>query len=230
MSKKVFISFDIDGTLVLCEKNISYHLNAFKQAVSELFGPADEPEKFLGYSVDGWMDKNILKAMIEKLGFEATEENINKAMNRTEEIYCQIATQKVNVPVGIEKLLQTLCKMPNVVIGVASGNLPRIAWHKLELAGISKYFPDRIGGLGIYSSRAEALLAARHIAEEKKNTKFDVAIHVGDTPNDGEAALLAGAIGFMVKTGRVEYPSYPEGTIVYDNMEIGYSNFLELVQ
>ena len=227
--KKVFVSFDIDGTLVLCQQSTTDHLNAFKQAISELFGPADQPEIFLGHSIDGWMDKAILKAMIEKLGVEANEENLRKAMDRTQEIYCSIATEKAEVPRGIIHLLQELNKRPNISIGIASGNLPGIAWHKLELAGLLQYFPYRIGGLGEYFSRKDAVLAARQIAEKKKGITFDIAIHVGDTPNDGNAALGAGAIGFMVRTGRVNYPSYPEGCLVFNDVEDGFDEFMKLL-
>jgi phosphoglycolate phosphatase-like HAD superfamily hydrolase len=218
MPKNILISWDIDGTLVLGTKATQYHLEAFKLACTELFGPCDTPEPFLGHSIDGWMDKGILTAMIEKLGFPASEENIARGKARMEEIFLGLCSEVPEVPVGIVDTLEALSRQPNITMAVASGNFPRIAWQKLELAGLAKYFPDRIGGLGMFIERKDALLAARKRAEELKGIQFDVIVHVGDTPTDVRAAVEAGAIPIGVRTGRFVYPEYPQPGSVFANI------------
>ena len=229
MEKNIFISWDIDGTLVLCTGSLKEHQNAFKQAITELFGPCDVPEVFLGHSIDGWMDKRILSAMIMKLGFEPTEENLQKAMNRTEEIYETTAISCSEVPPGVEKILKELSNLPNIEMGIASGNLPRIAWHKLKLSGIDHYFKNKIGGFGIVLERKDAVLASRKMAEEIHGIKFDKVIHIGDTPNDVNAAHLSNAIAVAVRTGRVNYSTFPEPCLILQNLEIGYNEFISLI-
>ena len=215
--KSVFISWDIDGTLILGTQSTIDHFEAFKRACEELYGPCDVPEKFLGHCVDGWMDKRILKAIIAKQGAEVTEENVERAMTKMQDIFCQISKASSEVPPGVFDALEVLSKMPNVTMGIASGNLPRIAWHKLELAGVAKYFPQRIGGLGVYQLRQEAVLAAKQMAEEKVGHGFDIHIHVGDTSNDSEAARAVGAISVCVRTGRVKYAEYGPDAYVFDS-------------
>jgi beta-phosphoglucomutase-like phosphatase (HAD superfamily) len=218
MTKQIFISWDIDGTLVLGTSATQYHLEAFKLALSELFGPCDTPEVFLGRSIDGWMDKGIMTAMLEKLGFPASEENIARGAARMEQIFVETCTEIPEIPIGIVDTLEFLSKQPNITMGVASGNFPGIAWRKLTLAGLAKYFPDRIGGLGMFIERRDALLTARKQAEELKGKKFDIAVHIGDTPRDVTAAVQAGAVPIGVRTGRVAYAEFPEPDSVFANI------------
>jgi phosphoglycolate phosphatase-like HAD superfamily hydrolase len=176
------------------------------------------------------MDKGILSAMIKKLGFEANDENLSKAQSKMEDIFIASCTEKPEVPVGVIETLEALSKIPNITMAVASGNYPRIAWQKLELAGIAKYFPDRIGGLGVVVDRKDALVLARQTAEKVKNTKFDIVMHIGDTPADVNAAIQAGAIPIGVRTGRVSYPEYPGPSYIFANLVEGRDKIWELLE
>ncbi|KAK8892161.1 hypothetical protein M9Y10_029384 [Tritrichomonas musculus] len=228
--KNILITWDIDGTLIIGKSTSRDHLEAFHLACENLFGKCDEPEKFLGHSIDGMMDSMILSEMIEKLGFEANEENLCKGQKMMEEIFIKNCQDTPEVPVGIADTLKELSKYPNVTCAIASGNYEKIAWRKLELGGIAQYFPDKIGGLGVVKDRKDALLLARKIAEEKKGLKFDIIMHVGDTPNDIIAAQKAGAIPFGVRTGRVHYPNYPTPSYVFDNIIVGHDQFMKLLE
>jgi hypothetical protein len=64
-------------------------------------------------------------------------------------------------------MLEILKKERHVVCGIASGNFAGIGWRKLELAGIAKFFGERIGGFGGNEVRRDALVAARRMAEER---------------------------------------------------------------
>lgn len=231
-SKRVFISFDIDGTIIEFDKNVSFHHEAFAQAVTEYFGKADIPAKMLGYSVAGWMDRKILKNMIEKLGYEASNENLEKTINKATEIFSNLFTATPIVPIGMREMLEELSTMPNVTIGLATGNLEGIAWKKLEAAGILKYFKGRFGGFGdVVLDRADAIRTAKLNAEKALGIKFDKAIHIGDMISDAQGAIDAGAHGIIVKTGAIVLPDdeYPKPCTVLENMKVNHDDFLNIV-
>jgi phosphoglycolate phosphatase-like HAD superfamily hydrolase len=176
------------------------------------------------------MDLAIISEIIEKLGFPATSDATTRVRLRTEEIYIATATEIPLVLPGIPEILAYLNTKPNVTVALATGNFPGIGWRKMELTGLAQYFPDRLGGFGIVPSRTDAVREARRIAEEAKGLKFDLAVHVGDTPNDAEAAIGAGAVPFMVRTGKLQYSDWPEGTDrIFNNMVEGREEFLKLL-
>lgn len=224
-----YVSFDIDGTLVLGHNALKEHHGAFQRAVSEMFGECGMPIPFLGHPVDGWMDMKIIEAMIKKLGVEYTPEQLQKCLSLSEDYYCAAATQKSEVLPGIEHLLQVLSEMPNVEIGIASGNLPRIAWHKLELSGIAKYFKNKLGGFGVVENRNEAVKASRKNAEEFHHTTFKTHIHVGDTPSDITAGQYAGAIPVAVRTGLTNWESFPQPCHEFKNLDVDFNEFMKLI-
>ena len=230
MEKKVFVSWDIDGTMVLFEKNVSTHHDAFTMALSELFVPNKGPNDILQKHVYGMMDRKILHDSIEKLGYEPTDELVEKALKKSEEIFQRIFTQKPLIPPGVERILKELSEMPNVTIAVASGNLEGIAWKKLGNAGLDKYFKDKLGGFGSYvDTRVEALQLARENAEKLRGYKFDKVFHVGDMPTDVESAHKAGATAIAVLTGKSEGAKFEEPVYVFENLEKCHDDFMKLI-
>jgi hypothetical protein len=83
------------------------------------------------------MDKGIMIAMLEKLGFPATDENIARGTARMEEIFSETYSEILEVPVGVIDTLEFISKQPNITMGLASGNFAGIAWRKLTLAGLT---------------------------------------------------------------------------------------------
>lgn len=231
--KRVLVTWDIDGTLIVgADEAVFIHQNAFKQAIEEMFGvPADIPEKFLQISINGFMDQQILKLMIKKCGHEPTQELMNKCIKIMEETFEQKCNVKPILPPGVLDILKTLSGMENVTMGIASGNWPRIAWRKLQLAGIDNYFrKDNIAELGYFDDRKDALIKAREDGEKLNNgQKFDVCIHIGDTNRDVKAAHDANFIAVAVRTGRNEY-EYPKPVIVLTNLEEGHDEFMKLLE
>ena len=228
---KVFISFDVDGTVVNFTTSVNVHKQAFSNAVEEVIAPVGDIEEFLGYSLAGWMDKKIIHHIVGKLGREPTEEIINEIGKRTEQNFIKMFTVIPEVPKGIKQILSELSKMPNVTIGLASGNLQEIAWKKLTNAGLIEYFPDRIGGFGGFVwERVEALKLARENAEKLRGYKFDKWFHVGDMPNDVDAALAAGATAVAVKTGHPGDHPYPSPSYIFNNLEECHDEFMKLIQ
>jgi phosphoglycolate phosphatase-like HAD superfamily hydrolase len=165
---------------------------------------------------------------LEKLGVEASAENLTRVQKRTEELYQKFVAVPAVLP-GIVEILEILVSKPNVTIGLASGNYPAIAWLKLEVAGLVKYFPDRIGGLGECKDRKDAIETAVARAEKVAGRAFDVKVHVGDTPSDVDAAIRAGVIPFAVKTGRRQYSDWGAECKVVEDLLVGQSEFLSLL-
>ena len=230
--KQVLVTWDIDGTLIVgTDAAVTIHQNAFKQVIEELSGkPADIPDKYLQKSLSGFMDQKILKLMFEKAGIEINKETMNKAIARMEDLFVSQCDVVPVLPPGVKEMLDTLAAMPNVTMGIASGNWPKIAWKKLELAKIDHYFKkDNIATLGYFDDRKDALLKAKDEAEKKKNLKFDVCVHIGDTEGDVNAAINAGFIAVAVRTGRCSY-QYPQPSHVFVNVEAGRQEILKLIQ
>lgn len=224
-----YISFDIDGTLVLGHNALKDHHGAFQKAVTEVFGPCDMPIPFLGHPVDGWMDKKIIEAMVVKMGKKPTEEEMERCLRIAEDHYCSTSKQVSEVLPGVENMLKTLSEMPNVEIGIASGNLPRIAWHKLDLSGIAKYFKNKLGGFGVVENRTEAVKASKKAAEDFHHCTFKTHIHVGDTPSDITAGQNAGAIPVALRTGLTNWESFPQPCIEFKNLDVNKEDFLKLI-
>jgi phosphoglycolate phosphatase-like HAD superfamily hydrolase len=225
-AKRIFISWDVDGTLVLGQNGNAIHHRCFCGAVGELFAPVPcDVEEFLGHTVNGSMDAGIVFEILQKLGFEPTPANLARVQARTEALFRE-AGAVPSVCTGIPETLEYLVGQPNVTIGLASGNFPGVAWAKLEAVGLLKYFPDRIGGLGTMIDRKDAVLAAIAAAEKVTGVTFDVKTHVGDTLADADAAIGAGAIPFLVRTGREPVTEAPEGVTIVDNLLVGKDDFL----
>ena len=231
MSKGLtYVSFDIDGTIIAKGQAITEHHMSFIRAISELFGPCDIPSKFLGHPVNGWMDAKILAEMIEKCGAQATPENVRKAVTRTEDAYFDLARTKPEVLPGVVKLLEELNEMPNVVCGIASGNLPRLCWRKLELAELADLFPDRIGGYGTSESRTDAIVRGKDEAERLMGKKIKRIVHIGDTTNDIEAGHAAGGKSIAVLTGGSSAEELKDADLIVNDLESGMEKVIKFIK
>ena len=229
--KQIFITFDIDGTVVIFDNNVKLHHQCFQQAISEMFRPIGDPSSEIKKTVYGWMDRNIIGETIKAIGFEASEENIQKCIKRSEDLFKEKFTAKPIIPPGVERILKELSEMPNVTIALGSGNLEGIAWKKLDNANLTQYFKDRIGGFGdTCLSRAECLMKARQKAEQIKGHPFDIIIHVGDMETDVDSAHEVGAIAVAVRTGRSEGITFKEPVYDFENLEVCHDQFMELLK
>lgn len=106
---------------------------------------------------------------------------------------------------GATQALAALAEVPGVVQTLVTGNLPEVAFHKLDAFGLHRHVDFDIGGFGAESphrhdliSAAVAKAAAKHDAEFAPES----VIVVGDTPRDVAGALQHGAIAIGVASGR----------------------------
>jgi len=197
------ILFDIDGTLTSAAIG---HIEAHAVAYQKVFGLYGSI-----YMVDynGVTDKQITKSVLSHLGVdEATiEAKIAEHMRVMEEYYVSLKPYlHPRLLPGVSEVLQKLNEDDNVLLGNVTGNLPGIAYAKLELAGISDYF--KVGGFGDESYvRADLVKNAIEKARAMGFEGDDVYV-IGDTPSD----IIAG-IAANVKTIGVATGSYDEQTL-----------------
>jgi phosphoglycolate phosphatase-like HAD superfamily hydrolase len=189
--------FDIDGTLLNSRDGV--HYNAFHSAMREFFGITSNID---GVPVHGNTDPGIIRAVLKREGVSDTdftavwprfaehmcaEVERNRSGLRPE--LCPSVSDLTTVLHGAGKLL-----------GVASGNLERIAWAKLEAAGLRPYFT-----FGSFSDRREKRedIFRYGIGEARRrlNNPTAAVYVVGDTPSDVQAARAVGAPIIAVATG-----------------------------
>ena len=188
--------FDIDGTLMNVRD--ATHYFAFHNAVEKVFGVSSHID---GVPVHGNTDPGILRAVLRREGLADAEIDA-----RLGEVYTHMCDE---VESKAEEVRPELC--PSIVelldqlqgagrlLGVVSGNLERIAWVKLERAGLREYF-----AFGCFSDRAELRANIFHngIAEAQRRLGNHATVcFVGDTPADVQAAQALGVPVIALATG-----------------------------
>jgi phosphoglycolate phosphatase-like HAD superfamily hydrolase len=105
----------------------------------------------------------------------------------------------VEVLPGVREVLQHL-RARGARLGVATGNLERIGWAKLERAGIKSEF--EFGGFSDeYEFRTDVFRSALALARARVSRDPEAICVVGDTPLDVKAARANGLDVIAVATG-----------------------------
>ena len=188
--------FDIDGTLLVTKDLV--HWNALHQAMLEAWGI---DATIAGIQYHGMTDISILRAALARSGirdgvFEAGLPKALEAVCReVENNHLQIVP---HVCPGVREVLSEL-KRQGKLLGVASGNLETVGWHKISAAGLRDYF-----SFGFFSDhcerRADIFRSALDYARSQVGNQARVCF-VGDTPSDIHAAREAGASIVAVASG-----------------------------
>lgn len=192
--------FDIDGTLLGTKDLV--HWNALRQAMLEAYG-ADATIEGIPYH--GKTDLSILRAALARAGvtdgkFESALPKALQVVRR--EVEANRRDLEPRVCPGIVQLLESL-KVNGKLIGVASGNLETVGWHKIEAAGLRDFFT-----FGYFSdqseSRADIFSNALNFVTGKLGPSAR-ACFIGDTPSDVEAARAVGGHIVAVATGTFSF-------------------------
>jgi phosphoglycolate phosphatase len=196
------VLFDIDGTLLLTA-------GAGRRAIVATLGEeVGDTRAFESISFDGKTDPQIVAEMLEAAGQSESRES--ERVRRLCERYVGLLARELERPTtrttlmpGVEALLDRLEALPDVVLGLLTGNLAQGAALKLRSGGID---PARFR-VGAYGSDAAHRPALPEIAARRAEPYFgrvprgaEVVI-IGDTPADihcGEG-IAARALG--VATG-----------------------------
>ena len=188
--------FDIDGTILRTRDRV--HYNALNRAMREVYGKDTTID---GVQYHGMTDLGILRAALSLAGVPAEE--FEKKLPAALKFVCRDVERNASglapqVCEGIPAVLEELSKAGKL-LGVASGNLEAVGWHKLNAAGLRRYF-----SFGVFSDHDEerAHIFARGVAFAKERLGNDATIcFIGDTPNDIRAAHAVGAQIISVCTG-----------------------------
>lgn len=194
---KVFL-FDIDGTLLLSG---GAGLKSLNRVFKEAF--AIEPT-FQSIQADGKTDPLILEELFfQVLKRKPSEDEISLIAD----LYCRIMVEELplsprfRLMPGALEFLEAVSQLPNIILGLATGNLEPMAWLKLKKAGMDHFF--KFGGFGSDSKiRRELTLVSLERARSHlgSNTINEIFV-VGDTIHDIDCAHHIGAKSIAVATG-----------------------------
>ena len=188
--------FDIDGTLLATRDLV--HRNALHHAMREVYGVDTTID---GIAYHGKTDLGILRAALERMGIssKAFEAKLPAALD----VVCLDVAGNANrivanVCEGIPEVLARL-KAAGKLLGVASGNLEAVGWHKVEAAGLRQFF-----SFGCFSDRSESRVDIFRlgVAEARRRLGENAVVcFIGDTPEDIRAAHGVSAQVVAVCTG-----------------------------
>ena len=198
MTFRALVLFDIDGTLV--RRAGPHHRDALVEGIRRVTGLATSTE---GIPVQGMLDPVILTLMLRKAG--ASRAAIRQALpeiQRAAERYYRRECPDIRGKLcpAVEPVLDRLARRA-ILLGLVTGNLTRIGWHKLGRAGVDRYF--RLGAFGeMAGTRAGLARLAIREARSRGWIGRGVPISlVGDSPNDVIAARASGIRSIAVRTG-----------------------------
>ncbi len=198
MTFRALVLFDIDGTLV--RRAGPHHRDALVEGVRRVTGLESTTE---GIPVQGMLDPDILSIMLRNAG--ASRATIRQALpeiqKSAERYYLRVCPEIhdkhcPSVTAVLDRLLRR-----GILLGLVTGNLTRIGWHKLHRAGLRRYF--RFGAFGeMASTRAGLARIAIREAQSRGWIGRDAPVSlIGDSQNDVIAARGSGIRSIAVHTG-----------------------------
>ena len=222
VARASIVTFDVDGTLVrsVGDDANKLHKEAFAEGLKVL--GIDDQRGIDVIEHHGSTDGLILvrTAHFHGIDPQIAMEKLPEMQERMVQYFRankERASFGIEVLPGVESLLATLSKLPDVYVGLTTGNLEDIGWMKMEELGLIQYFTaPRFGGFGnlycsgeldvnkSYLDRAKLLdiAAQRAVALAGANDASDFhRVHVGDAPHDVDAAVEAGVFALGTLTG-----------------------------
>lgn len=199
--------FDIDGTLV----KGGPAKGAFEFAMESVFGTAGP---IVGHNFAGKTDAQIARELLRGAGVR--EGRIEAGLDRLwkmylDELETRLLDEPMNLLPGVRSLLEHLSELPDVALGLLTGNIKRGARLKLASAELTEFFSvggfGAVGGFGSDSEVREELTPfAIERAAEELGTDFapQAVVVIGDTPRDVACGHFGGTRTVAVATGRYD--------------------------
>ncbi|MBI3385940.1 HAD family hydrolase [Candidatus Gottesmanbacteria bacterium] len=199
------VLFDIDGTLTNRTGDLKESLWRFPYAAKKLFDVELHLTVDDYMSYNGWVDKAQFWDQLKGTGVTREEylRKFPKFGQYTAE-YMDLHKPQYRVNEGVKELLEYLQKQKNLSLGVITGNAEKVAWWKLEQAGLRRFF-----SFGLFGDEADTRSELAEKAFEKAEKHFHIKFvpeqvtMVGDTTYDVACARHIGAkIVFLVTDGK----------------------------
>lgn len=207
----VLYLFDIDGTLLHAHGTGRVAFDAVFEAHHAIPGAS------AGIRYGGKTDPAIVTELYEaRLGRAPTAEEIEAFLAAyLPRLRSLLAAHGVEVIAGVEAALAYLRARPEVILGIATGNVAAGAAAKLEAAGLAGWFD--LGGYGS-DSHLRAELVARAIDRARALRAVREVVVVGDTVHDIRAARACGATACAVATGADPPTALVEADVVLTSL------------
>jgi phosphoglycolate phosphatase len=213
------ILFDIDGTLVLTG---GAGMRAMNRACEDL---VRNENAMAGVTFAGRTDWSILDDILRNHGHTLDEVLMDELRRRyvthlAEEIQLPGRGVKEVMP-GIRELLDALQGRDDVHVGLLTGNFIEGARIKLEYFDLWKYFAwGAFGGDAANRNDLVPIAVSRAREHGIDGIGAERVLVIGDTPNDIECALVAGATPVAVATGSysVDQLRAAGATIVFQDL------------
>ena len=191
------VTFDIDNTLII---NSAGHAQVLTAAIKAIY---NLDTRITDIRHHGMTDQEIIIRLLAKYQVDpgSVPAGLVQCMDYMQKQYAAIVkSENIRVLDGVAELLNKL-EHNSFLLGLVTGNLERIAWTKMERIGLRHFF--KFGGFGSDHVRRAELVK---IAVKRAQTQFGFdaggpVLHVGDAPQDMQAAREAGVIPIGVATG-----------------------------
>ena len=198
MTFRALVLFDIDGTLV--RRAGPHHREALVEGVRRVTGLETTTA---GIPVQGMLDPDILAIMLRRAG--ASRSAICQALPGIQRAACRHYLQVCPEIQGkrcpsVIEVLERLTRR-GILLGLVTGNLTRIGWHKLHRADLRRYF--RFGAFGEMAATRAGLarLAIREARAHGWINRASPISLIGDSPSDVIAARQNRIRSIAVRTG-----------------------------
>jgi phosphoglycolate phosphatase-like HAD superfamily hydrolase len=202
---KRILLWDIDGTLIRSVKTGGYKVYTIP-VLEEIFGTSGRLGEM---RVSGMTDLQIVYEALSDAGISREQ-----ILARAEELVSRLTEEARRVTgngvkffevlPGVRETLEALAAHPRYESALLTGNIKPMAYLKMELVGLDKYFtlPGAFGD----ESHNRRDLPARAAERIREYLQMDLApeqfIVIGDTPNDIDCARHFGARSVAIGTGR----------------------------
>ena len=213
--KKVKLFWDIDGTLLRTNGAAAL---PFAKAVSEYVGVEviiDRKE------LSGFTDYEIAISLLGSIGITTSLKDITLILKSyAEKLPAALDNGEVKKIGHIEKVLETLLKIPEIELAVGTGNFLPGAKIKLNHVGLMNYFNNN----NLFCS-SENYWSRDLIINNAKNslTTNQVGIVIGDSPKDILSAKASGLKNIAVTTGshsHTELNEYKPDLILREDWQV----------
>ncbi|MDR2426042.1 MAG: HAD-IA family hydrolase [Endomicrobium sp.] len=182
-----FLIFDLDGTIVDSQRDITSAINAVRKDFGFKPLSIEKVRSFLGSGV---------KALVDKAVPDSNGEILSAALEKFKLHYFDCLTDTTVIYKGIEEMLNVLQDKKKAIL---SNKMEVFSYEIIKRLGLSKYFTQVWGGdtVGVKKPDPKPILDLI----KKNGADLQKTIMIGDSANDIKAAKAAGIDSLAVLYG-----------------------------